>query len=144
MGAPAARQSSRGGLLTRRRLAAPLPAAQAVVFCNRREAAEALAGRLAEEGYPAAFLSAQKQQLERMDALNALRDFRWVYGCMILCAGGKLEVRAWVWHKELSLWSPGLTGLLAPLLPCCSRTGYGWRCALTWSPEAWIWTRSTW
>ena len=60
---------------------------QAVVFCNRSEAAEALAARLAEEGYPAAFLSAKKQQLERMDALNALRDFRWAWGvrgCVLL------------------------------------------------------------
>lgn len=49
---------------------------QAVVFCNWRCDAEELAERLAAAGYPAAYLSAARAQLERIDALNALRDFR--------------------------------------------------------------------
>lgn len=50
---------------------------QAVVFCNWRRDAEELESRLQAAGFPCAYLSAAKQQLERIDALNALRDFRW-------------------------------------------------------------------
>ena len=46
------------------------------MFCNRSEDAEALAGRLREGNLPAAHVSAQRTQLERMDVLNALRDLR--------------------------------------------------------------------
>jgi hypothetical protein len=38
--------------------------------------AEEIAERLLAEGYPAAYLSAQRTQLQRIEALNALRDFR--------------------------------------------------------------------
>ena len=49
---------------------------QAVVFCNHRWEAAELAGRLAGAGYPAACLSGQRSQLERIDTLNALRELR--------------------------------------------------------------------
>lgn len=38
--------------------------------------AEVVAERLAAAGYPAACLTAQRSQLERIEALNALRDYR--------------------------------------------------------------------
>ncbi len=38
--------------------------------------AEVVAERLQAAGFPAAFLSAQRTQLQRIEALNALRDFR--------------------------------------------------------------------
>jgi superfamily II DNA/RNA helicase len=49
---------------------------QAVVFCNRKPAAEWLARRLSAGGYPAAYLSSDLPQAERMAAMDALRRFR--------------------------------------------------------------------
>lgn len=49
---------------------------QAVIFCNRKADAERLTSRLAAGGYPATYLSADRSQLERIDSLNALRDYR--------------------------------------------------------------------
>jgi hypothetical protein len=61
------------------RAAAPLPTADA----------EAVAQRLLAAGYPAAPLSAQRSQLERIEALNALRDFRWATGQWVEQVGGR-------------------------------------------------------
>lgn len=57
-------------------LLAAVPFQQALVFCNRRVDAEAMAGALSSAGFAAAHLSAERSQLERIGALNALRDFR--------------------------------------------------------------------
>ncbi len=50
--------------------------AQAAVFCNRKPAAEWLARRLTAAGYPAAHLSGDLPQTERMEAMDAVRNFR--------------------------------------------------------------------
>jgi superfamily II DNA/RNA helicase len=52
------------------------PPQQAVVFCNRKPTAEWLARRLSAAGYPAAPLSSDLPQVERMAAMDALRGFR--------------------------------------------------------------------
>ena len=46
------------------------------MFCNRKPAAEWLARRLSAAGYPAAALSSDLSQPERMAAVAALREFR--------------------------------------------------------------------
>ena len=48
---------------------------QAIVFCGTRGSAEALAADLHASGHAAACLSADKDQLERIDVLNSLRNF---------------------------------------------------------------------
>ncbi|WIA31432.1 hypothetical protein OEZ86_002330 [Tetradesmus obliquus] len=49
---------------------------QAVVFCNRKPAAEWLSRRLTAAGCPAAYLSADLPQEARMAAMEAVRGFR--------------------------------------------------------------------
>jgi superfamily II DNA/RNA helicase len=49
---------------------------QAVVFCNRKPAAEWLSRRLTAAGCPAAYLSAELPQEARMAAMEAVRGFR--------------------------------------------------------------------
>jgi superfamily II DNA/RNA helicase len=49
---------------------------QAVVFCNRKPAAEWLARRLGAAGYPSVSLSSDLAQPERIAAMGALRGFR--------------------------------------------------------------------
>lgn len=51
------------------------PCMQAIVFCNRKPAAEWLAHRLSAAGYPSAHLSSDLPQPERMAAMSALRGF---------------------------------------------------------------------
>lgn len=58
------------------RCATPCAPPQAVVFCNRKPAAEWLAARLSAAGYPAAALTADLPQPVRIEALGALRDFK--------------------------------------------------------------------
>ena len=49
---------------------------QAAVFCNTKLNAEWLAARLTSAGYPAAYLSGDRPQLERMEAMEAVRGFK--------------------------------------------------------------------
>jgi len=49
---------------------------QAVVFCNRKAIADDLADDLAAAGHSAACLSSAKEQLERIQIINALRTFQ--------------------------------------------------------------------
>ncbi|CAD7705005.1 unnamed protein product [Ostreobium quekettii] len=48
---------------------------QTVVFCNRQSDAQALADRLTRAGFPAAFISGQKPQEERLETMSAMRGF---------------------------------------------------------------------
>lgn len=50
--------------------------------CTLPADAELVVDRLLDAGYPAAYLSGQRTQLQRIEALNALRDFR----CAPVCA----------------------------------------------------------
>lgn len=54
--------------------------------------AEEVAERLLAAGYPAAHLSAQRTQLQRIEALNALRDFRWVLQQQCGCRSSSVGV----------------------------------------------------
>jgi ATP-dependent RNA helicase DDX20 len=54
----------------------PFVCFQAVVFCNRKPAAEWLSRRLTTAGCPAAYLSADLPQEARMAAMEAVRGFR--------------------------------------------------------------------
>jgi ATP-dependent RNA helicase DDX20 len=49
---------------------------QAAVFLNRKPQAEWLAAKLTSEGFPAAYLSGDRPQLERMAAMEAVRGFK--------------------------------------------------------------------
>ncbi|GAX76322.1 hypothetical protein CEUSTIGMA_g3768.t1 [Chlamydomonas eustigma] len=49
---------------------------QAAVFLNRKPQAEWLAGKLTSEGFPAAYLSGDRPQVERMEAMEAVRGFK--------------------------------------------------------------------
>lgn len=51
----------------------PLPATHSGAPADAQEVAE----QLLAAGYPATYLSGQRSQLQRIEALNALRDFRW-------------------------------------------------------------------
>ena len=66
---------------------------QAVVFCNRKPAAEWLARRLSAAGFPAAPLSADLPQLERNAVVAALRAFklRAVVATDVMARGVDLE-----------------------------------------------------
>ncbi|KAK9828374.1 hypothetical protein WJX81_000707 [Elliptochloris bilobata] len=57
-------------------LAGALSFTQAVLFCARQHEAAWLAQRLCNAGFPAAFLAGARSQVERMDALDAVREFR--------------------------------------------------------------------
>lgn len=46
------------------------------MFCNRKPAAEWLARRLSAAGFPAAYLSADLPQEQRMAAMEGVRGFR--------------------------------------------------------------------
>jgi ATP-dependent RNA helicase DDX20 len=75
---------------------------QAVVFCKYKTDAEEVAERLLAAGYPAAHLSAQRTQLQRIEALNALRDFRWV--CWLL---SRPRLGTFLFHKGSTALAPG-------------------------------------
>ncbi|GLI64161.1 hypothetical protein VaNZ11_007346 [Volvox africanus] len=49
---------------------------QAAVFCNHKPRAEWLAEQLSAAGYPAAYLSGDRAQSERMEAMMAVRGFK--------------------------------------------------------------------
>lgn len=49
---------------------------QALVFCNGRPEGQALANRLCALGYPSVFVSGSHAQVDRMDAIAAVHDFR--------------------------------------------------------------------
>ncbi|GIL45497.1 hypothetical protein Vafri_2724 [Volvox africanus] len=49
---------------------------QAAVFCNHKPRAEWLAAQLSAAGYPAAYLSGDRAQSERMEAMTAVRGFK--------------------------------------------------------------------
>ena len=69
--------------------------------------AEEVAERLLAEGYPAAYLSAQRTQLQRIEALNALRDFR--------CGSGVAQHAA---HITQRAW-PSMAAATPPSQPPC-------------------------
>lgn len=85
--------------------------AQAVVFCNHKPQAEWLAARLTSEGFPAAYLSGDRPQEERMEAMTAVRGFK-----LRVRVGGGGKVM-WDWEEEAGAECDGLQdGPLAPLL----------------------------
>ncbi|KAK9823568.1 hypothetical protein WJX72_003866 [[Myrmecia] bisecta] len=66
-------QAKADGLL---KLFASVTFHQAVVFCNQKADAQRLADMLTAAGYPAAFISGSKSQLDRMDTISAVRGFK--------------------------------------------------------------------
>ena len=46
------------------------------MFCNAKADAEALAERLTDEGFPAAYMAGGRSQIDRMDTMTAARDFK--------------------------------------------------------------------
>ncbi|EFJ49376.1 hypothetical protein VOLCADRAFT_59362 [Volvox carteri f. nagariensis] len=58
------------------RLLAGVSFHQAAVFCNHKPRAEWLAEQLNAAGYPAAYLSGDRAQSERMEAMAAVRGFK--------------------------------------------------------------------
>ncbi len=51
------------------------------MFCNHKPRAEWLAAQLSAAGYPAAFLSGDRAQAERMKAMEDVRGFKLRVGC---------------------------------------------------------------
>lgn len=49
---------------------------QAAVFCNHKPQAEWLAARLTAEGFPAAYLTGDRPQTERAEAMESVRKFK--------------------------------------------------------------------
>jgi ATP-dependent RNA helicase DDX20 len=46
------------------------------VFCNQKPQAEWLARRLSAAGFPSAYLAADRTQVDRMEAMEAVRGFK--------------------------------------------------------------------